>query len=102
MITTLYMYFIPVIPDVYIFFRTFIRMVYPLIIFLYVEKYYNQDRYKERPKEIRNEAISVIKEPEKAEDDEQGSSKQIFVSEGKPRESKGIGKLFGFFKKSNN
>lgn len=50
----------------------------------------------------RNEAISVMKEPEKAEEDEQGSSKQIGASKGDTHEVKGIGKLFGFFKKSKN
>ena len=60
LITTLYIYIIPFIPDVYIFFRTFIRMLYPLLIYLYFEKYYNRDKDKEISKDSRKQIISLI------------------------------------------
>lgn len=38
LITTLYVYIIPVIPNVYIYFRAFLRMIYPYIMYLILEK----------------------------------------------------------------
>ena len=35
-ITALYVYFIPVVPDVYIFFRSILRMIYPYMIYLVI------------------------------------------------------------------
>ncbi len=60
LITMLYSYLFPVIPDVYIYFRTFLRMIYPLLVYSYLEKYYNLDYYKERPKELRREIASLL------------------------------------------
>ena len=60
LITMLYSYIIPVIPDVYIYFRTFLRLIYPLLIYSYLEKFYNLDYYKERPKELRKEIVSLV------------------------------------------
>ena len=40
LITTLFIYIIPVIPNVYIFFRSFLRMIYPFIIYLILENTY--------------------------------------------------------------
>ncbi len=47
LITTLYIYIIPITPNVYIFFRTFMRLVYPLFIYLHLETYYNPDKEQE-------------------------------------------------------
>lgn len=60
LITTLYIYLIPYIPDVYIFFRTFIRILYPLLIYLYFEKYYNKDKDKEISKDEKKQIVSLI------------------------------------------
>ena len=38
MITILYVYVIPIIPDVYIFFRAFLRMIYPYIMYIILER----------------------------------------------------------------
>lgn len=38
LITTLYIYIIPILPSVYIFFRTFLRMLYPYFIYVVIEK----------------------------------------------------------------
>lgn len=40
LITVLYIYIIPFIPDVYLFLRTFLRMLYPFIIYLVMERTY--------------------------------------------------------------
>lgn len=45
MITTLYVYFVPYIPDVYLFFRTFLRMLYPYIMYLILEYTYSKTNY---------------------------------------------------------
>jgi hypothetical protein len=38
LITTLFYYIIPIVPDVYIFLRTFLRMLYPHIMYMIIEK----------------------------------------------------------------
>ena len=60
LITVLYIYFIPIAPDVYIYFRTFVRMIYPLIIYSYLDKYYDLDKYRERTKDLREQAITLL------------------------------------------
>ena len=60
LITILYMYIIPVMPNVYIYFRTFVRLIYPLLIYGYLERYYNDEKLKKRPKEIKQQNISLI------------------------------------------
>lgn len=40
LITTLYAYIIPIIPDIYVFFRVFLRMVYPYFIFLILNMFF--------------------------------------------------------------
>lgn len=42
LITTLYAYIIPITPNVYIFLRSFFRMVYPYFIYLLLEKLYGK------------------------------------------------------------
>ncbi len=59
LITTLYLYFIPVIPDVYIFFRIFMRMLFPLLIYIQIDNYYNPDKELERVKDVKKENISL-------------------------------------------
>ncbi|MBR4178848.1 MAG: signal peptidase I [Bacilli bacterium] len=45
LITILYAYFIPYIPNIYIFFRSFLRIVYPYIIYLVLEYTYGKTNY---------------------------------------------------------
>jgi len=59
LLITLYVYLIPYIPDVYVYFRTFVRMLFPLIIYLYLDKYYNKDRNTIVKKEARTQIISL-------------------------------------------
>ena len=60
LITYLYLYFIPIAPDVYIFFRTFVRMVYPLIIYTYLDKYYDMDREVRNIKVMHSQIFSLL------------------------------------------
>ena len=56
LMTVLYVYIIPYIPDVYIFFRSFLRMIYPYIIYLVLEYTYSKanaaSAYKDRTRNI--------------------------------------------------
>ena len=45
LITILFVYIIPFVPDVYIFFRSFLRMVYPYLIYLTLEYTYSKTNY---------------------------------------------------------
>ncbi|MBP5678418.1 MAG: signal peptidase I [Bacilli bacterium] len=45
LITALYVYIIPVIPNMYIYFRSFLRMVYPYIMYLILEYGYTKEKY---------------------------------------------------------
>ena len=44
LITTLYVYIIPVVPDLYIFFKSFMRMLYPYIIYIILENVFSKVR----------------------------------------------------------
>lgn len=56
LITVLYAYIIPIIPDVYIFFRSFLRMVFPYVIYMTLEYTYAKSNfaiaYKDKQKNI--------------------------------------------------
>ena len=45
MITVLYAYIIPVIPNVYIYFRAFLRMIYPYIMYIIIEKAFSSNDF---------------------------------------------------------
>ena len=60
LITILYIYLLPIIPNVYKYLRTFLRMLYPMIVYMYIEKYYYQDKFKERPQEESNRILSIL------------------------------------------
>jgi signal peptidase I len=60
LITTLYMYIIPFIPDVYIFMRTFLRMLSPFIIYLILENTYAKSFYRNRHKNIFGSAVLLV------------------------------------------
>ncbi len=59
LITTLYPYIFPIVPQVYPYFRIFIRMLYPLIMYIYIDKYFNMDKYQETKKDYRKQTISM-------------------------------------------
>ena len=45
LITVLFAYIIPIVPDLYIFFRSFLRMLYPYLIYLVFEKMFSKNDY---------------------------------------------------------
>jgi len=47
LITSLFPYIIPITPDVYIFYRSFFRMVYPMIMFYYIDRTLNREKEEE-------------------------------------------------------
>ena len=56
-ITTLYVYIIPITPDIYIFFQSFIRMIYPYIMYLVMEKTFSTNDFAIAYSERRNEVL---------------------------------------------
>ena len=64
LIAILFVYVIPVTPDVYIFFRTFLRMLYPYIIYLVLEKLFSKNdfavSYNDKKKNIVGNTILLI------------------------------------------
>ena len=43
LLTTLYIYIIPITPDIYIFFLSFYRMFFPLLIYYIIESFYGEE-----------------------------------------------------------
>jgi signal peptidase len=60
LITVLYAYIIPIIPDVYIFFRCFLRIVYPYVLYLILEKCYSKDNFVVAAKDKRKNIIITV------------------------------------------
>lgn len=59
LVTILYMYIIPVIPDVYIFARTFLRMLYPYLIYITLEYSYARTNFATAYKDKKSNAIFI-------------------------------------------
>lgn len=64
LITILYVYIIPIVPDVYIFFQSFLRMLYPYLIYILLEKNYSKFdfivSYNDRRKQIVGNTILIV------------------------------------------
>ena len=64
LITTLFLYIIPIIPEMHLFLRSFIRMIYPFIIFMVMEETYSKTNfaiaYKDKKRNIVFTTISLI------------------------------------------
>lgn len=64
LVTVLYPYVIPLIPNVYIFFRSFLRILYPYFIYLFLENTYSKSNfavaYKDKRKEVLGTTILII------------------------------------------
>jgi len=64
MITVLYVYIIPVMPNVYVYFKSFVRMLYPYIMYLVLEKTYSKTdfvvSYSERKKNFIGISVLVV------------------------------------------
>ena len=57
LITILYVYIIPIVPDVYIFLQSFLRMLYPYLIYILLEKNYSSYDFTISHNEKKNEII---------------------------------------------
>lgn len=65
LITVLFIYVFPIMPDVYIFFRSFLRMIYPYIMYLVFEKLFSKNDYiislyDKRKQMIENSILLII------------------------------------------
>ncbi len=64
LITVLFIYVFPIIPDMYIFFRSFLRMLYPYIIYLVFEKLYSKNDYiiavQDKKKEVVGNTVLLV------------------------------------------
>lgn len=64
LITTLYIYIIPITPDVYIFFQSFLRMLYPYLIYIVLDRLYSKNdfiiAYNEKRKEVIGNASLLV------------------------------------------
>jgi len=60
LITVLYAYIIPIIPNIYIFFRSFLRIVYPYIIYLILEQCYSKDNFVVATKDKKKNIIITV------------------------------------------
>lgn len=64
LVTILYVYVIPIVPNIYIFFRTFFRMIYPYILYLLIENVYSKNdfvvSYSERKKNIFSVSLMLV------------------------------------------
>lgn len=64
LITVLYVYFIPFAPNVYLFFRTFLRMVYPYLIYVVLEWSFARSSfaiaYKDKKKSFIGTTIALV------------------------------------------
>lgn len=64
LVTTLFIYILPIMPDVYIFFRSFLRLLYPYIMYLVFEKMFSKNDYtitiKAKQKEVIANTILIV------------------------------------------
>lgn len=64
LITILFIYIIPIIPSVYIFFKSFLRMLYPYIMYIVLDKFYSKNdfvvTYSDRKKEVIKNTILLV------------------------------------------
>lgn len=59
LITVLYVYIIPYIPDMYIYFRSFLRMIYPYIMYLVMESTYSKTTFVKSYNARRKDALVI-------------------------------------------
>lgn len=59
MITVLYVYIIPIVPNMYIYFRSFLRMLYPYIMYIVMENTFGKTSFVEPYKSRKRNAILI-------------------------------------------
>ena len=60
LITLLYMYFVPILPDIYVFFSSFLRMLYPYLIYLFLDYSFEKKRYVAAKEKVNYVSISIM------------------------------------------
>lgn len=60
LITTLYLYIIPITPDVYIFFKTLFRMIYPYVIYTTLEYTFSKGKPNALEKQSKSKTIGTV------------------------------------------
>ena len=64
LVTTLFIYIFPFVTDMYIFFRIFLRLLYPYIMYIVIEKLFSKNDYtvmiKDRRKELFANTIMIV------------------------------------------
>ena len=64
LITILFIYIFPIVPDVFVFFRSFLRLLYPYLIYLVFEKLYSKNDYiigrQDRRREIFSNTFLIV------------------------------------------
>lgn len=64
LITNLYMYIIPIVPNIYMFLQSFIKMLYPYIMYIIIEKLFTKNEfsisYGQRKKEFAVNTILMV------------------------------------------
>ena len=64
LITILFVYIFPIVPDVFVFFRSFLRLLYPYLIYLVFEKLYSKNDYiigrQDRRREIFSNTFLIV------------------------------------------
>jgi len=58
-ITTVYIYVVPIVPNIYIYFKSFLRMIYPYILYLVLERTYSKTDFVTSYKERKNNIIWI-------------------------------------------
>ena len=64
LITTLYIYLIPISPDIFVFFQTFIKILYPYVIFVVLDKIFSKDKFvvsrNQRKKDVVGTSVLLV------------------------------------------
>lgn len=56
-ITTIYIYIFSILPDIYMFFQSIYRIIYPYFIYIILDKYFEKKKFE---KSIKNKKINII------------------------------------------
>lgn len=59
-ITTIYIYILPIIPDIYLFFQVVFRIMYPYIIYLIIDDAFTTDNFKLSIKNQKKNTVSLL------------------------------------------
>ena len=60
MITTLYVYIFWILPDIYMFFQSIYRIIYPYIVYVIVEEFFEKNRFRKISRSKKIDIVSLI------------------------------------------